>query len=227
MRNLLIIVALVVLPFISQPAMAQPEAVDLGLPSGIKWASCNLGASSPTDFGDYYAWGETSPKSDYSWSTLKYSDTRGDHFSKYVPSKQSSYWDYWSGSSSPDNKTKLDYSDDAARAKWGGSWRMPTVAEWEELRTNCTWIWDTEGVKSGGGGFRVKSKTNGNSIFLPAAGHKDGTLLIDLGTMGFYWSSSLKTEFPSCAYSVRFLFGYIYKSDYERCNGFSVRPVSE
>ena len=193
--------------------------VDLGL--SVKWATCNVGASSPSDYGRYYAWGETSPKSEYDWSTLKYcTDTSGHHFSKYVPSGKS---EYWSGDGAPDNRTKLVLSDDAARANWGGTWRMPTDSEWTELHTKCNWKWTSHGGKNG---YRVTGP-NGNSIFLPAAGSRNGASLYDAGSRGFYWSSSLDTDYPYRAWRVYFSSGGVSRSGSGRCYGFSVRSVSE
>ena len=162
-----------------QESYAQPKAVDLGL--SVKWADRNIGASTPEGNGDYYAWGETSTKSDYSWNTYKYcTDTSGDHFNKYVYSLKS---EYWSGSGSPDNKTRLELSDDAARAKLGGKWRTPTMAEWEELKEKCTWSWT-------GSGYRVTGP-NGRSIFLPAAGVRDGSSSSNVGSDGYYCTTGL------------------------------------
>ncbi len=198
---------------------AQPKAVDLGL--SVKWASCNVGATSPEDYGGYYAWGETSTKNDYDWSTLKYcTDTSGDHFSKYVSSGNA---EYWSGEGMPDNRTKLMLSDDAARANWGGSWRMPTEAEWTELRTKCKWTWTSQGGKNG---YKVTGP-NGNSIFLPAADFRNGTFLGSAGSDGFYWSSSLYTDFPYNARLVYFYSGGVTSDSIYRYLGLSVRPVSE
>ena len=105
--------------------------VDLGLPSGLKWAVCNVGADSPEGYGFYFAWGETETKSRYSWNTYKWCN--GSYYTQTKYCTNSSY-------GTVDNKTTLDLSDDAARANWGGSWRMPTKAEQDELRNNCTWI---------------------------------------------------------------------------------------
>jgi hypothetical protein len=153
------------------------EYVDLGLPSGLLWATCNVGAESPEDYGDYFAWGETSPKSDY--DTYKYYSSSTDELTKYCTDS-----DY----GLTDTKTTLDLIDDAARVNLGGSWRMPTSAEQDELREKCTWTWTTlNGIK----GYKVTSKSNGNSIFLPAAGYRDGTDVYSVGSLGDYWSSSL------------------------------------
>ena len=198
-----------------QMSYAQPKAVDLGL--SVKWADRNLGASTPVENGEYYAWGETSPKSDYLWKTLKYcTDTSGDCFNKYVPSNKS---EYWSGNGSPDNKTCLDLSDDAARANLGGKWRIPTKDEWEELKDKCTWSWMESGYNVTG--------PNGRSIFLPAAGYRLGSSSIDVGSDGGYWSSSLHTDNPNDAWEMRFYSGVYDMCNYYRYYGFSVRPVTE
>ena len=196
------------------------EWVDLGL--SVKWATCNVGASSPGDYGNYYAWGESTTKTDYSWSNLKYcTDSTGDHFNKYCRTELSKYW---SGSGSPDNKTRLEMSDDAARQNWGGRWRMPTDAEWTELRDNCTWTWTSQG---GHNGYKVTSKTNGNSIFLPAAGYRYGGSLLGAGSGGDYWSSSLYSGGSWDAYYVRFNSSDHYVDYSLRYVGQSVRPVTE
>ena len=188
--------------------------VDLGL--SVKWATCNVGASSPSDYGNYYAWGETSPKSEYSWSNLKYcSDDSGDSFTKY--NTKSNY-------GSVDNKTRLDLSDDAARANWGGKWRMPTKAEFDELKSNCTYTWTTQGGKNG---YKVTSKKNGNRIFLPAAGYRYGTSVLNAGSYGIYWSSSLFTGSPFSAWLLLFNSSDFYTYGSSRRSGFSVRPVTE
>ena len=187
------------------------EYVDLGL--SVKWATCNVGASKPEEYGDYFAWGETTTKSSYSWSTYKWCRGDYDNLTKYCTS--SIY-------GTVDNKEQLDISDDAARANWGGSWRMPTHDEFTELRTQCTWTWTTQnGVR----GYKVTSKTNGRSIFLPAAGYRNGSSLNDAGSYGGYWSSSLYTDSPSRARYVSFLSsGVVWNYDY-RLYGHSVRPV--
>lgn len=182
--------------------------VDLGL--SVMWATCNVGADSPEDYGDYFAWGETSPKSTYNWSTYKWCEGSSSTLTKY--NSKSSY-------GTVDKKKKLDLSDDAARANWGGSWRMPTYDELKELKTECTWTWTTHnGVK----GYKVTSKVNGNSIFLPAAGYRYDCSLEDAGTYGYYWSSSLRTgSYARCLFfGSSFVDWNIYRYD-----GRSVRPV--
>ena len=149
------------------------EYVDLGLPSGLMWATCNVGASSPEGYGDFFAWGETSPKESYTWDTYKWGT--GSNPSKY---------------NETDNKTTLDLADDAARQNWGGGWRMPTKEEWDELWTNCSKTWT---AKEGVNGYLL-SGTNGNSLFLPAAGHYGG---FGANENGSYWSSSFYTYDPN------------------------------
>ena len=189
------------------------EWVDLGLPSGTKWATCNVGASKPEEYGNYYAWGETTPKDYYDWSTYKWCKGSATTLTKY--NTRSSY-------GTVDNKTVLELADDAARANWGGAWRMPTDAEWTELRENCTWTWT---IKNGVNGYEVKSEANGNSIFLPAAGCRDGGDLYGAGGGGDYWSSSLYTGSPYSAWLVSFDSASVYRSYYNRYCGQSVRPV--
>ena len=197
----------------TSPASSAPcEAVDLGLPSGIKWASCNVGASSPEDYGGYYAWGEVEEKEDYSWDTYKWYNGSDDTMTKYCTDS-----DY----GTVDNKSVLDPEDDVAHVKWGGSWRMPTLEEQEELLDECTWEWTT---LNGVDGYRVTGP-NGNSIFLPAAGYRHGTGLDDRGDLGFYWSSSLDDDSSGSAYFLYFDGGSYDWFSYSRFYGLSVRPV--
>ena len=189
------------------------EWVDLGLPSGTKWATMNVGASSPSDYGSYFAWGETSPKSSYDWSNLKYClDTTGDKFSKYVT--DSKY-------GTVDGKKVLDLSDDAAHVNWGSGWRMPSKAQQDELCKKCKWTWSSQG---GHNGYKVVGP-NGNSIFLPAAGFRSEGRLGDVGTGGNYWSSSLLTDGSNYAYCLSFHSGGKSTCGYHLFLGRSVRPV--
>lgn len=182
-------------------------AVDLGL--SVKWANMNVGASKPEDYGDYFAWGETTPKATYDWSTYKWCNGSSSSINKY--------------SGSVDGKTTLELSDDAARANWGGTWRMPTYDEISELNTKCTWTWKTQ---NGVNGYLVTGP-NGNSIFLPAAGCRDAGSLDFAGSYGYYWSSSLGTSGVSSARGFGFDSGrHGTYSDY-RYDGESVRPVTE
>ena len=192
------------------------DYVDLGLPSGRKWATCNVGATTPEGHGDYFAWGETRPKSNYEWSTYKYCKGSENTLTKYCNESDYGYNGF------TDNKTTLDLSDDAARANWGGKWRMPTQAEQDELRNNCTWTWTT---RNGINGYKVTSKTNGNSIFLPAAGYRYGTSVNDVGSNGDYWSSSLYESNPYYACSSYFDSGNVDWDIYYRYYGHTVRAV--
>lgn len=189
------------------------EYVDLGLPSGLLWATMNVGADSPEDYGDYFAWGETQPKYTCYWDTYKWCEGSSDTQTKYCI-----YSDY----GIVDNKTILELSDDAAKANWGGSWRMPTKAEIDELRTKCTWTWEQ---KNGVKGYKVTSKTNGNSIFLPAAGYRSYSTFYNMGSEGHYWSSSLSSRGSCYAYDLDFDSRYVNWSIDDRCVGRSVRPV--
>ena len=188
------------------------QAIDLGL--SVKWATWNVGASAPEEYGAYFAWGEVNPKKTYDWTTYIWRSGSSNTVTKYNTN---------SNQSTVDNKTILDPIDDAAYANWGGTWRMPTDAEWTELRTNCTWTWTTQNGVSG----RLVTATNGNSIFLPAAGYRDGTNLYDVGSYGGYWSSSLYTGSPRSAWCVFFDSGGVHRGGGNRCGGFSVRPVCE
>ncbi len=171
------------------------EYVDLGL--SVKWATCNVGASSPSDYGDYYAWGETSTKSEY---TKENSKTYGKSMGSIAGNSQY----------------------DAARANWGSTWRMPTLDEIGEL-DKCTWTWTTQG---GHNGYKVKGP-NGNSIFLPAAGWRGGTSLGNAGENGIYWSATPVEDYTLYAYDLLFYSGDSFRAQDYRYYGRSVRPVSE
>ena len=173
------------------------EYVDLGLPSGLKWATCNVGADNPEDYGNYYAWGETATKSEYN------------------PSNSLTY-----GRQMNDISGNVKY--DVAVANWGGSWRMPTRDEQEELLNNCTWEWTTQ---NGVNGYKVTG-TNGNSIFLPAAGGRDGSSLLNAGEYGYYWSSTPGGILDGYTYYLGFYNGHEVVDSYYRDIGFPVRPVS-
>ena len=189
------------------------EYVDLGL--SVKWATCNVGASKPEEYGDYFAWGETQPKTTYDWSTYKWCNGSYDTQTKYCTNSSYGTVDY---------KTQLELSDDAVRANWGGSWRMPTKAEQDELREQCIWSWTTQ---NGVNGYKVTSKKNGNSIFLPAAGYRYDSSLDYAGSYGYYWSSSLYTGDPKFAYYLYFTsVGVDWDGNY-RYIGFTVRPVCQ
>ena len=195
------------------PQTGNHEYVDLGL--SVKWATCNVGASKPEEYGDYFAWGETQPKTTYDWRTYKWCNGTCFTQTKYCTD---SYY------GTVDNKTQLELSDDAARANWGGNWRMPTREERDELLNNCTWKWTTQ---NGVYGYKVTSKKNGNSIFLPAAGYRFVSSLYYAGSYGDYWSSSLYSGYPSDACNLDFGSDYVVRVSYTRYYGFSVRPVCQ
>lgn len=192
-------------------AIGTPMAVDLGL--SVKWASFNLAASAPEEYGDYYAWGETENKDVFSWSTYKWCMGNYSTMTKYCSDSAYGYNGF------TDNKTVLDLEDDAVHTNLGGKWRMPTDAEWTELRENCTWTWTTE---RGVNGISVTAG-NGNSIFLPAAGGWVDSGLYYMGSYGYYWSSSLYN--PNYAWYVYFNSDGVNRADYFRSGGFSIRPV--
>ena len=193
------------------------EWVDLGLPSGLKWATCNVGASQPEEYGDYFAWGEVESKDYYDWSTYKWCNGSYDTQTKYC---NDSYYGY---NGFTDNKTTLELSDDAANYNWGGGWRMPTHEEQYELYNNCSWEWTTQNGVYG----RKVTGPNGNSIFLPAAGYRYGSSLGRAGSAGRYWSSSLYTYYPNYAYALSFNSDNVDWYYYGRYCGFSVRPVCQ
>ena len=188
------------------------EYVDLGL--SVKWATCNVGASKPENNGAYFAWGETKPKTRYDWSTYKWCNGGMNTLTKY--NTNSSY------GSTVDNKTILEPAADAATANWGGSWRMPTDAEWTELREQCIWA---RTMGNGIIGYTVISKSNGNKIFLPAAGCSYDSSLDYAGSRGDYWSSSLSTDDASGAWLVNFGPSNVNRIYGIRDIGRSVRPV--
>lgn len=194
------------------------EYVDLGL--SVKWAAFNVGATKPEEFGDYFAWGETKPKEDYSWPAYKWCNGSYDSLTKY--NTKSDY-------GTVDDMTVLDPEDDVAHVRWGGSWRMPTKAEQEELLDSCTWTWFDSGNTefNGVAGCKVTSNVEGytdRSIFLPASGYRESLLLGGVGYYGYYMSSL-------CSGSPYFARVLELSSDSRRiyyafrCNGQSVRPV--
>ena len=187
------------------------EYVDLGL--SVKWATCNVGASSPEEYGDYYAWGETETKDIYDWSTYKWCNGSYNTLTKYCTDR------FYS---TEDNKRNLESFDDVAHVKWGGNWRIPTIQEINELINNCTWTWTTLNGKKG---YKVTSKNNDNFIFLPATGCRGDSSLGSAGSGGYYWSSSLDTSGPYSAWSVYFDSSDVYRNNGTRCHGRSVRPV--
>lgn len=192
------------------------EYVDLGLPSGTLWATCNVGANAPEEYGDYFAWGEIEPKDTYNWATYKYCNGESNQLTKYCDSVSYGYNGF------TDNLTALLPEDDAATANWGNGWRMPTLNEWNELFVNTTHTWTTQnGVKG-----CLFTASNGNSLFLPAAGYRYYDALNLAGICGYYWLSLLYTERPydAWAFTLYNWGDYPIHSD-DRINGRSVRPV--
>lgn len=208
-------------------AIGTPIAVDLGL--SVKWSSFNLGASKQEEYGDYYAWGETEPyyssqdpltwkegkESGYAWATYKWCKGSYDTLTKYCSNSRYGYNGF------TDTKTVLDLEDDAAYVNLGGSWRMPTDAEWAELVDNCTWTWTTQNGVSG----MLVTANNGNNIFIPASGSQDNTCLFNVGSFGYYWSSSLYADNMYDARGVYFNSDNVNMFCPNRYFGFSVRPV--
>lgn len=215
-------------------------AVDLGIELTredgttykLYWAECNLGAEKPEDYGDYYAWGETTPKSDYSWETYKWCNGASNKLTKYCLASKTDYWD---GEGSPDGKTVLDPEDDAAHVQLGGKWRMPTLKEMEALcalKNNEDYTWEHFGEVDG---LRITRKSTGVALFLPAAGYYDNTSLALVGSAGQYWDATgyLSGAYfgPSEASNLSFMknatlfpSGTSYNP---RNRGFSIRPVTE
>lgn len=188
------------------------EAVDLGL--SVKWATCNVGSYTPEGYGEYYAWGETEAKSDYSLDTYKWCKGTVGTMTKYCTDEEYG---------TVDNRTVLTSSDDVATVKWGKKWRMPTKEEMKELVDECTWTWTTQNNING---YVVKGPS-GKQIFLPAAGNRYGTDFNYRGSDGGYWSATLGEGYSSDAYYLYFYSGgsNCY-GNYRDC-GLTVRPVTE
>ena len=191
--------------------------VDLGLPSGTLWATCNIGAENPEDFGNYYAWGETETKSDYSWGTYIHCWGTNDTMTKYC-----TYGAY----GTVDGITSLQPDDDAATANCGEGWYIPSNAQFEELLNSSytTQEWTQEGGKDG---WKITSISNGKSIFLPAAGRYEGTSCSSQGEMGYYWSSTLGSAGAYSSCDILFYSGGIYTGSADRRYGMTIRPVRD
>ena len=174
------------------------EYVDLGLPSGLLWATCNMGADTPEDYGDYFAWGETQLKEYYKWNIYQYCNVTYDQLTKYCSNSSYGYNGF------TDNLTTLLPEDDAAAANWGNGWRIPTYAEWQELLDNTTRTWTTQNGVNG----QLFTASNGNSLFLPAAGYRYDSSLYFAGGYGYYWSSSLYPDYSAGAWNIYFLSVY-------------------
>ncbi len=194
------------------------EWVDLGLPSGTLWATCNVGANSPEEYGDYFAWGETEPKNVYNWNTYKYCKGSSDTMTKYCTNSDYGYNGF------TDNITDLLPEDDAATVNWGSDWQIPTMEQYQELRWNSTTEWITE---NGIFGCKITSNSNGNSIFLPGAGYRNDKGLNEANKYGNYWLRSLDT-FDSYHARAADFFSYYHYIGWGYCErywGNSIRPV--
>lgn len=192
------------------PDTNHPHQIDMG--TGVIFACCNVGASSPTGYGDYFAWGETTTKSSYYWTTYKLCNGTNSSLTKYCNS---------SSNGTVDNIFQLENTDDAATVNWNNAWRMPTIDELSDLNTKCTWTWTTINDVAG---FKVTG-TNGNVLFLPAAGFRIETGVNDVSSIGYYWSSSLYSSNASNAHCLYFNSSSHSTTYYKRNCGLSVRPV--
>lgn len=180
--------------------------VDLGLPSGLKWAACNVGATVPEGYGSYFAWGETEEKENYSWETYKWCNGSENSITKYLAGET-------------EERAVLELEDDVAHVKWGGGWRMPTISEQEELVKNCSWEWTTLNDVNG---YKVTGP-NGNSIFLPTPASITGTEVIGKGEWGDYWANSVINSISP--YSINFNSNMYWNAASPRFRGHAVRPV--
>ena len=222
--------------------------VDLGLTSGNLWATCNVGAINPWNYGNYYAWGETETKSYYHWSTYKYCDGSGNRLNKYC--SQANYGYYYPNTDDrfTDDLTTLESADDAAKVAFGANYSMPTTADWNELSNQCYWVWTNNYNEQNVSGYIVyRAKSNSDKglkvysggtpspsyslsdahIFLPEAGFRVNSDLSNAGDGGEYWSSSLNESYPYSALLIGFDSDFVTPSNFydNRCYGFSVRPV--
>ena len=218
--------------------------VDLGLPSGLKWATCNVGATAPEEYGDYFAWGDTVPcyssqdpltwrenKTGYNWASYTWCNGSYTTLTKYCSKSE------YGKDGFTDAKTTLDPEDDAAGYQWGGSWRMPAKADIDELiatRNNTddyTWTWcDGSTTKYAGtdvAGWRIVRNSTGATLFLPAAGYRGAAGLSGAGSFGRFWSSSLDTGSPHGAWDIYFYSSGVSAYGNYRYLGLSVRPVTE
>lgn len=239
--------------FTTSGKIGEHAYVDLELPSGLYWATCNIGAKLPMEAGDFFAWGETEKKSEYNWKSYKWAeitetgqrtDANGEKKSVYKKTQTK----YCANSQPGKKQSKADIDtlrtllpeDDAATAQWGDSWRMPTLAEIEELIKGCDWLWVPNYNKTGVAGIMGNSRKNGNTIFFPAAGFMYNQSLNNVGDFGAYWSSNLEVNpdvmqnlFNPSARSMGFYFGtsapgraWVRSNWDDRMFGMLVRAVS-
>ena len=193
------------------------EWVDLGLPSGTLWATCNVGASKPEGFGSYFAWGEIQPKSSYRYETYHHCNGSYNSLTKYCSDP------YYGYNGFTDDLTFLLPVDDAATANWGSGWCIPTVIQWLELLDNTSGIKISD-YQNGVHGWLLTAN-NGRSIFLPTAGYIPGEVVSNEYVNGYYWSSVLYTLLPTSSYSIAITGVGYYESLVDRCGGYTVRPV--
>ena len=192
--------------------------VNLGLPSGTLWATCNVGSEAPDGCGDYFAWGETEPKASYNWGTYKYCNGNIHTLTKYCNNSNYGLDGF------VDTLTILEAIDDAATANWGAGWCTPSKEQWQELRNNTTSIWTSLNGKEG----QLFSAANGMSIFLPALGYCLNDEVHEFSSYGDYWSSSLGNDSSYNGVGVWYI--YFFSEDYymyygSRSWGLSIRPV--
>lgn len=195
------------------------DFIDLGL--SVKWATCNIGAAKPSAYGDYFSWGETAPKTNYSWENYSFYNGAPTLVTKYCLSSESG---------PVDGKFILEAEDDAASVNWGGKWHTPTEDEWDELSQKCIHHWVTkEGIK----GLQLTSTINGKSIFLPATGDIRTTKFDQVGLFGHYWTANLLPKkfveegIITSYYATHIYLGEYYES-YKRAyrnEGRAIRPV--
>ena len=200
--------------------------VDLGLPSGTLWATCNIGADNPEDYGLYFVWGETTGYTQdttdghsFNWASYKWCNGSSSTLTKYCNNSSYGYNGF------TDTLTELEPEDDAAYVNWGSAWRMPSKEQFDEL-INSSYTTTTWTTQNGVYGRKITSKSNSNSLFLPAAGYRDATSLHFVGSRGSYWSRTLGTVDPVGGWNLRFDSGDIGTSSYGyRYYGHCVRPV--
>lgn len=188
------------------------EYVDLGLPSGILWAACNVNAALPGESGDYFAWGELEPKENYDWTTYKYCDGKASKMTKYCQSTNFGEVDY---------KTVLEPSDDVAAVEWGGNWRMPTQLERSELVLNCKF---SLSYKDGNNVLKITGP-NGNSIYVPTAGYRLQKEILYGGECCYFWTSTLYSAESCYSYCIFAKYNFSGWDKEFRCIGMPVRPV--
>ena len=192
--------------------------VDLGLPSGTLWATCNVGATKPEEYGGIYAWGETGTKNTFNWTTYKYSKRYTDKLTKYCSKSD------YGNKGFTDSLTELQTGDDPAAANWGSGWQTPSDEQWKELLANTTNKWTTQ---NGVEGRLFTSEKNGQTLFFPASGYQCGTELIRAGSSGVYWSRLLYTVSPCFAWRLGFCSCDCGMGGSNRYEGISVRPVRQ